>query len=113
MLSIIQSLMLSTGQMALKIAIDRIEGISWTWKFVAGLAYNWWLALSGLLCGGATILWLYILKKYPFSMAYPMGSLSYIFALILAMFVLKENVSWNRWLGVGFVMLGCFFVAGK
>lgn len=109
----VQSAMLAFGQMALMLALERIGVFSWTWKFWGDLATNWWLSLSGILCGGAMVLWMYILRKFPFSQAYPMGSLSYIFAMVIAVLVLGETVSWNRWLGVGLVVLGCMFVAGK
>ena len=112
-LSIIQSVMLSVGQMALKLALDRMESFVWTWRYFGTLATNWWLLLSGILCGGATVLWMHILKHYPLSMAYPMASMSYIFALVMSIVFLHESVAWNRWLGVGFIMIGCMFVAGK
>lgn len=110
-LSFIQSLMLSFGQFALKIALERMSAFSWTAKFWGELLTNWWLLASGLLCGGATILWMYILKHFPLSMAYPMASMSYVIAMLFAIFFLHETVAWNRWLGVGLIMIGCIFVA--
>lgn len=44
-------------------------------------------------------------------MAYPMASMSYVFALLFAIIFLHETVAWNRWLGVAFIMIGCVFVA--
>lgn len=110
-LSIIQSIMLSFGQLALKVALDNFPKFEWTGKFWFELATNWWLLTSGILCGGATILWMYILKNWPLSMAYPMASMSYIFALVFSIIFLHETVAWNRWFGVGLIMIGCIFVA--
>lgn len=110
-LSIIQSIMLSFGQFALKVALDRMPAFSWRMEFWSDLITNWWLMGSGILCGGATILWMYILKHWPLSMAYPMASMSYVFALIIAIVFLHEAVAWNRWVGIGLIMVGCIFVA--
>lgn len=110
-LSVIQSIMLSFGQYLLKVALDGMPKFSWTWRFWGDLASNWALLVSGILCGGAAILWMYILKHFPLSMAYPMASMSYVFALIFAIVFLHETVAWNRWLGIGLIMIGCVFVA--
>ncbi len=110
-LSIIQSIMLSFGQLTLKIALEKMPTFSWTTQFWGDLLTNWWFMLCGLLCGGASILWMYILKHFPLNMAYPMASMSYIFALVFAIVFLHETVSWNRWFGVALIMVGCIFVA--
>ena len=110
-LSIIQSVMLSFGQLLLKVGLDGMPKFSWTWKFWSDLLTNWPFLGSGILCGSATILWMYILKHFPLNMAYPMASMSYVFALIFAIVFLHETVAWNRWIGIGLIMIGCVFVA--
>lgn len=110
-LAIVQSLMLSFGQLTLKLALERMPPFSWSAHFWGDLLTNWWFLLCGLLFGGASVMWMYILKHYPLSMASPMVSLSYIFAILLAMVFLHESVAWSRWLGVAFIIVGCIFVA--
>lgn len=110
-LSVIQSILLSTGQLTLKLALARMPVFSWSSSFWLDLLTNWWFLLCGILFGGASILWMYILKHFPLSMACPMASLAYVFALIFAVVFLHEAVSWNRWFGVALIMLGCVFVA--
>lgn len=110
-LSIIQSIMLSVGQVTLKIALDRMPPFGWDARFWVDMLTNWWFLATGILIGGASLLWMYILKHFPLNMAYPMASMSYIFALVMSIMVLHETVSWNRWLGVGLIMIGCIFVA--
>ncbi|MDE7403106.1 MAG: EamA family transporter [Muribaculaceae bacterium] len=112
-LAVIQSLALSCGQLTLKIALDKMPRFGWTREFWTDLLTNWWFLLCGLLFGGASILWAYILKHFPLSQAAPMVSMSYVFTLVLAIMFLHEDVSWNRWLGAGFVILGCLFLSGK
>lgn len=110
-LSVIQSIMLSFGQMTLKIALERMPQFGWTKLFWCDLLTNWWFMLCGILFAGASILWMYILKHFPLSMAYPMASMSYVFALIMSIVFLHEAISWNRWFGVALIMVGCIFVA--
>lgn len=112
-LAISQSLMLSVGQTVLKIALERMPSFGWTMKFWGSLLTNWWFAASGLLFGGASILWLYILRHFPLSVAYPLASLSYVFAMILAAIVFHETLTWGRILGVLLIMAGCVFVVGS
>lgn len=110
-LSIIQSVMLSLGQLTLKLALAKMPAFGWTARFWSDLLTNWWFLISGLLFGGASVLWMYILKHFPLSMAYPMASISYVMALVFAIVFLHETVVWNRWLGVALIMIGCIFVA--
>ena len=110
-LSAIQSVMLSFGQLTLKLALDRMPAFSWTRAFWADLLTNWWFLVCGIMFGGASLLWMYILKHFPLNMAYPLASLSYVIALVFAIVFLHENVPWNRWLGVALIMTGCRFVA--
>lgn len=110
-LSLVQSVMLSFGQLTLKIALAKMPTFSWTARFWGEMLTNWWFAVCGIMFGGASLLWMYILKHYPLSMAYPMVSLSYVIALVFAIIFLHESVSLNRWIGVALIMVGCIFVA--
>lgn len=110
-LSLIQSVMLAFGQLTLKLALERMPPFGWTVSFWADLLTNWWFMLCGVLFGGASLLWMYILKHYPLAMAYPMASMGYVVALVLAVIFLHESVTWSRWLGVALIMAGCVFVA--
>lgn len=110
-LSLLQSVMLSFGQLTLKIALGHMLPFEWTWRFWSHMLTNWWFLLCGLMFGGASLLWMYILKHWPLSMAYPMVSMSYVIAMVMAVVFLHESIAWNRWLGVGLIMLGCMMVA--
>lgn len=110
-LSVVQSIMLSFGQLTLKLALAKMPPFEWSASFWSDLLTNWWFLACGLLFGGASVLWMYILKHFPLNMAYPMASMSYVFALVFAIVFLHESVAWNRWLGVALIMVGCMFVA--
>jgi len=110
-ISIIQSLLLCGGQVLLKFALQRMGSFSWTIGFLVHNLTNWWFLGCGICYGCATVLWFYIIKTFPFSMAYPMISLSYVFGMFAAIFFFHEQVPLQRWLGVLFIMAGCVLIA--
>ena len=77
--------------------------------FVSQLTNWWWLA-CGISFGGAGILWMYILRHYPFSQAYPLTSLAYVFGMLAALWVFDERISPTVWIGVLLIMAGCYLV---
>lgn len=97
--------------MFLKLAMMRMLPFAWTKAFWGSLFTNWHFAACGLFFGAASLLWMYIVKVFPFSMAYPMISLSYVFGMFAAILVFHEEVSMMRWVGVLLIMLGCVFIA--
>ncbi|MDQ0161900.1 EamA family transporter [Aeribacillus alveayuensis] len=63
--------------------------------------------IGGLfLYGFATVLWLFILSRVPLSVAYPIQSLAYIFAVVGAYFIFNESITIYTILGCIFIMLG-------
>ena len=109
-IGIIQSFFLALGQVLLKIAMNRMGRFEWTWYYFKDLLLNWPLAACGVGFCIAMLLWIYMLKHFDFSLAYPVTSLSYIFGLLAAAFVLNESVPSTRWFGVIFIVVGVFFM---
>lgn len=110
-LAIIQSALLAAGQVFLKFALTRMKAFSWSWDFWGSVLLNWQFALCGVLFLAASLLWMYMLRVFPLSVAYPMGSLSYVFGMVAAIVCFHEDVSVSRWVGVGFIMVGCALIA--
>lgn len=109
-IGIIQSAFLASGQVFLKLAMNRMGRFEWTWNYFKDLLLNWPLAACGAGFGIATVLWLYMLKNFDFSLAYPITSLSYIFGMLAAAFILNESIPTARWIGVVFIVVGVFFM---
>jgi len=110
-LGIIQAAFLSVGQVFLKIALHRMETFSFTWKWFAAILSNWWLGAMGASFAVAGLLWLYMLKNFQFSVAYPITSIAYIFGMLAAIFIFHETVPLTRWLGVILIIVGVVFIA--
>lgn len=110
-LVLVQSLALAGGQVMLKLAMQAMGTLSFTWAFVRTQLVNWWWLGCGVafLCAG--LLWMYILKHYPFSVAYPLASLTYVFGMLAAVVVFHEHVSPAQWIGVLLIMAGCVLIA--
>ncbi len=110
LLSLTQTILLASGQVCLKISMQHMEKFSFTWTYFKHLFTNWYFALTGLLFASATILWMYILKHYPFSVAYPITSFAYVFSMLAAFFIFKETIPPTRWIGVVLIVAGVFFL---
>ena len=110
-LAIIQSLLLAGGQVLLKFGLARMLPFSMSWDFWKSVFVNWQFAACGLCYGAGSVLWFYIIKNYPFSMAYPLVSLSYVFGMIAAIVFFNVSVDLMKWIGVLLIMLGCYFIA--
>ena len=78
-LALLQSLLLCSGQVMLKLALAKMGEFRWAWTFFTAQLTNWWFLGCGLAMGAATVLWMHILKNYPFGVAYPLTSMSYLF----------------------------------
>ncbi len=73
------------------------------------------LLQSLLLCSGQVMLKLalarmHILKNYPFGVAYPLTSMSYLFGVFAALLVFHEQVTASQWVGVLLIMAGCALI---
>lgn len=110
-LSIVQAMLLAGGQVLVKIALQHMPKVEATWSFVWSQVTNWWWLGCGICFVSATTLWAYILKNFPFSTAYPMSSMAYIFGMIAAAIIFHEQISFSAWIGIALIMLGCYCIA--
>lgn len=56
------------------------------------------------------ILWTMALRLLDVSVAYPAGSLSFVFVALLARLYLHEQVNRQRWIGVGLILGGVMLI---
>lgn len=110
-LAVVQSVLLAIGQVFLKFALQRMHPFGLTKDFWWHLLINWQFACSGAFFGASSVLWMYIVRHYPLSVAYPMISLSYVFGMLAAITFFHESVSAVKWIGIGFIMIGCCLIA--
>lgn len=103
--------MLACGQVCFKFAVEKIAKFHLSWSWFADLLTNWWLLASGICLISATVLWGFILKHFPFSVAYPITAFAYVFGLLAAVVIFREHVPATRWAGVFVIMIGIYLIA--
>ncbi|MCD4828088.1 MAG: EamA family transporter [Candidatus Cloacimonetes bacterium] len=106
----VQSLFLVASQIVLKTGIGRLKGEVVNVKYFLHLAISPWVISSALLMGVAAGIWVLVLRNYDFNQAYPLVSISYVFALVAAIVVFGEDVPAIRWIGVLVIMVGVFLI---
>ena len=68
--------------------------------------------LAGIACYAVSVVvWIRGLSRVPVSVAYPMLSLGYVINAVAAQVLFGEAVTLQRWLGIGFIVLGVWLVA--
>lgn len=113
LLCLVQSMLLAIGQLLLKMSTHGFLPFGWNWAFFRSVLLNANFHLFGICFGSAGFLWMWIIKHYPLSQAYPLNSLSYVFGILAAILLLGEKVSAWGWLGVCLIIVGCLLVTMK
>ena len=109
-LVMLQTFFLAGGQVLLKLVMVRLGKFEWTMTYLKTILTDWRFPASGACFSLALILWLYILKKFPFSQAYPLTSLSFVFGMLASWLILGETVTLSRWIGLILIVGGCFLI---
>lgn len=71
---------------------------------------NPWIIFGVLLEIAYFALWLWVLSLAELSWALPMHAVEYIFVAILALFLLGEEISLERWIGIVLITVGVLFM---
>ncbi|MDR1878568.1 MAG: EamA family transporter [Bacteroidales bacterium] len=109
-LILVQSVLLVAAQIFLKISVRLFGSFAWTTAYFKTVFTTWQFPVSGVCALGAFFVWMYVLKQYAFSLAYPLLSISYIIGLLAAYLFLHETIPYTRWIGVIIIILGVYFV---
>ena len=68
--------------------------------------------VAGIACYAVSVVvWILGLSRVPVSIAYPMLSLGYVVNAVAAQALFGEAVTLQRWIGIGFIVLGVWLVA--
>jgi drug/metabolite transporter (DMT)-like permease len=114
LIALVAIVLLVGGQTLLKLGLNAIGGVSLfdgnPVGSLLGLLRTPWIVLGFACYGVSAILWLDVLSKLDFSLAFPMVSLTYVFSLVIGRFIFHETVGLDRILGVFLILGGLFFV---
>lgn len=63
--------------------------------------------------GASSIIWLFVLQKFPLSVAYPALSLTYVAIVLISVYFLKEPFTVSKLIGMTLIVLGVYFLFKK
>src|SRR5262245_58453706 len=91
-LGLVAIMLLSAGQTSIKLGLNSIGGVSLAeglGSFLKLLQTPW--VIIGFLCYGlSSMLWLDVLSKLDFSLAFPLVGLTYVFTLLIGRYFFGE-----------------------
>jgi len=99
------------GGIMLKIGSGHLISFSFSWEFLFNFLSNYRLLIGIALYIIPTIIWIYLLTKFPLSYIQPMLALTYAITPLLAWFILSEPVSILRWVGIAIVIVGVIIIS--
>jgi drug/metabolite transporter (DMT)-like permease len=112
LLGLVAIILLSAGQTSMKAGLNTIGGVSLAegpLSFLKLFQTPW--VMVGFVCYGlSSVLWLDVLSKLDFSLAFPMVGLTYVFTLLIGRFFFGETVGWERIVGVMLILAGVSFL---
>ncbi len=103
-----QSVLLVSAHTLLKISVEIFGKFSFTWAFFSKALSTWQFYVSGICAISSVLVWMYTLRHYEFSTAYPLLSINYVIGLLAAYFFLGETIPYTRWIGVAIVVVGVY-----
>ncbi len=101
----------SGGQALMKAGLAGVDGAAGALSVLSAAAGRpvVWLGLAAYALSSA--LWLVVLSRVELSVAYPLGSLSYVI-VVFASLAMGERVGALRWLGVLLIVGGVWAIGG-
>lgn len=110
LLILINTMILVSGQFLWKFGMTGKEDSFTSIGAIIKLMLSPYIVTGLTMYGFATVLWLFILTRVPLSVAYPIQSLAYVFAVFGAYFIFNEPLSMMKILGVLMIMIGVSFI---
>ena len=106
-LAIIAIILTVVGQILVKVGVNTIVSFVISLPMLVRAFTDWRIIIGFSLAFAGSIFWLGVIAKLPFSIAYPMLSLNYVFSLIAARYVFHEQIP--PWRIAGTIVI-CFGV---
>lgn len=100
------------GQISFKNGLNKVRIVG-TRQIVSNIfrVFTNAFVVSGVaLYGLSSLLWLFSMTRLDISFMYPLISLSYLVTTLFAIIFLGEKVKYKRWIGLGLIIVGSFFI---
>lgn len=107
-LLILTPALIAAGQLLFKLTSNRLVDNPTAPFYAIALEPMFLLALA--IYGGATLLWIYVLKSAPLSYAYSFMGLTFVLVPLLSAIWLGETFTLKQMLGAGLIIAGLLVV---
>jgi drug/metabolite transporter (DMT)-like permease len=104
-IAFLTAVFMSVGQLLFKLGSNGISGTS-LMRFLPGVATSPAIIAACVLYAITTVIWVWVLKHAPLSLAYPFTALSYVITPILSYFLFNEKLNLQFAVGSLVLMLG-------
>lgn len=101
------------GQVLVKMGMDQVGAFTFSLRMFVQAFTNWRVVLGFVLAFGGSVFWLGVVSRVPFSVAYPLLSMSYIFGLIAAFALFRERISISNIIGTLLICIGIVLAARR
>lgn len=104
-LALLTACSMACGQILFKLGSKNWSGgsiLEWAWSFMT----NPFLVVAVFLYAFTILIWIYVLRILPLSIAYPITALSYVIVPVISYFFLQEKISVQTFLGSTFIIVG-------
>lgn len=105
-LILLNTILLVSGQFLWKIGLARKVNPFESIRSIIELMFSPFVLGGLFIYGIATVLWMYILNKVDISIAYPMQSIVYVFAIIGGYYFFHESITPLKILGCLVILIG-------
>lgn len=110
LIALIQSIIITMGQVILKFGLLKLETFGWTWVFWRTVILNIPLITSGIMMVLGTTMWMWMVKTFPLSQLLPLQTMGYVLGILASMFLFNETVNYSQWAGMVLIMIGCILI---
>ena len=108
--AILSILMGAVGQFLLKLGANGIKTSGSLLSSIKALVFNMNIIIAASCFVTSMVMWVFVLRKLPLSIAYPMVSLGYIIVIILAYLFLKEPLGLYKIAGTLLIIFGVIVI---
>ncbi|MFQ5509086.1 MAG: EamA family transporter [Leptospirillia bacterium] len=98
---------LAVGQLCFKLSAHALTDATGAASMLR-LVYNPWFLGALATYGGATLLWIWILREVSLSKAYPFFALSFVLVPLMGLAFLGETTTTTYWVGIGLIVAGIY-----
>ncbi len=78
---------------------------------LGAIALNWMVIVSTCAMAVSFFAFMKLVSVAPMTFAVPMSAATFIPETLLARYLLKEQVDWQRWTGIALIVFGVVFIA--